>query len=83
MAFALAQNLSFVAVLCGLLMAWQEGFSRLHISVDSEVVVKVLSGGVDRHYPYIHTVRRCRELMDRSSCEVTNVIGKQIGHVIG
>ena len=53
------------AVLKGLQVAWQEGYKKVQVDVDSEVVVRTLAGAIPDHSPFIHIVRRCKELMRR------------------
>ncbi|XP_056697666.1 uncharacterized protein [Spinacia oleracea] len=55
----------------GLLIAWEEGHKKVQLSVDSEVVVKLLIERVQLHSPYFDIVRRCKELLEKADWEVT------------
>lgn len=44
-------------------MAWNGGHRRVVVSVDSEVVVKLLEGDPPANSPYIHIVRKCNDLI--------------------
>lgn len=59
------------AVVRGLLVAWHEGFKKVQISIDSTVVVRALTGEFSGHSPYVHIVRRCKELMKREGWVVS------------
>ena len=52
-----------MAVLRGLNVAWNGGHRKIVLSVDSEVVVRMLEGDPPTNSPYIHIIRKCIALI--------------------
>lgn len=52
-----------LAVMRGLIVAWNGGHRRVVVSVDSEVVVRLLEGDPPTNSPYIHIIRKCNALI--------------------
>ena len=59
-----------LAVLRGLSVAWNGGHRKLHVEVDSEVVVRLLTGDPPSSSPFIHIIRKCLALINREEWEV-------------
>lgn len=57
-----------------MLVAWDGGHKKVQVSVDSEVVVRLLVEETQANSPYIHIIRKCKALIARVEWKVT------IGH---
>ena len=60
-----------LAVLRGLAIAWNGGHRRVQLTVDSEVVVRLLLEAFPANSPYIHIIRKCKALICRPEWKVT------------
>ena len=54
-----------LAVQRGLIIAWASNYKQVIVSVDSEVVVKLLVRESPASSPFIHIIRRCQAFMAR------------------
>lgn len=52
-----------LAVMRGLIVAWNGGHRKVVVSVDSEVVVRLLEGEPPANSPFIHIIRKCNALI--------------------
>ena len=59
-----------LAVMRGLVVAWDGGHRKVHVELDSEVVVRMLTDEPPGHSPFIHLIRKCIALINRESWEV-------------
>ncbi|GJX15037.1 non-LTR retroelement reverse transcriptase, partial [Tanacetum coccineum] len=59
-----------LALLRGIIMARDVGIRKLIIKVDSQVVVRLIEGGIIRHSPAFYTVKNCRNLLKSLDWEV-------------
>ena len=59
-----------LAVMRGLIVAWNGGHKTVIVSVDSEVVVHLLEGDPPTNSPYIHIIRKCNALIRNREWEV-------------
>lgn len=50
----------------GLSVAWNGGHRKIVVSVDSEVVVRMLAGDPPANSPFIHIIRKCMALINNS-----------------
>ena len=55
-----------LVVMRGLIVAWNGGHRKVVVSVDSEVVLKLLEGDPPTNSPYIHIIRKCNALIQNN-----------------
>lgn len=60
-----------LGVLRGLAIAWNSGFTKVQLNVDSEIVVNLLLDTKIPNSPAFHLIRRCKSLINREGWEVT------------
>ena len=59
-----------MAVLRGLMVAWEGGHRKVHVELDSEVVVRMLVEDPPASSPFIQLIRKCHALIKRDLWEV-------------
>lgn len=60
-----------LAVVRGLVVAWNGGHRRIQLTVDSEVVVRALVDEVSPTSPFYHIIKKCKELVSRAEWRVS------------
>ena len=59
-----------LAVQRGLSIAWNGGYRKVQVRIDSESVMRLLQGEAIRNSPYIHIIKKCKALIARVEWEV-------------
>ena len=59
-----------MAVLRGLMVAWEGGHRKVHVELDSEVVVRMLVDDPPANSPFIQLIRKCHALIKRELWEI-------------
>ena len=59
-----------MAVLKGLVVAWEGGHRKVHVELDSEVVVRMLTDEPPSKSPFINLIRKCVAFIKRDQREV-------------